>query len=203
MTQISEKATTVERRWWLQLRRADQGPLGDPSKVTKWLKDSTGGHLASVAQVLRCCFCWRGWATGGKGAHTAAQCTWLATFNKLRDNASLAPFAVLEGSLRLGAQKKDVSLDGLAKDFQREKKEVRGELSKLDKRVTTLEPPKRKRQEEAKPGSSTAAATGEPLTKKQRKAAKRAAKKAEKAKQAAASGAGKAATTQQGGGGSK
>jgi hypothetical protein len=116
----------------------------------------------------------------------------------MRDNGSLAPIVVLEGSLRIGTQKKEVSIEGMLKELLREKKEVRGEIAKLDKRIAALEP---KKKQEAKAESSTAAEKGDPLTKKQKKAAKRAAKAAEKAKRKGEAGG--SGATNSGGGGTK
>jgi len=195
-----DKGTIISRRWYLALRKADQAPMGNPASVTKWLKDFTGGHLTKVMELTRCCFCWRSVVLdNGQGRHIASQCSWLLTFNKERNNAGLAPIAVLEGSLRLTPAKKDISVEGLAKDFSKEKKEVRGELGKLDKRVTALEPKGKKRKADQLGASATtgqaSTTTEQPLTKKQKAAAKRKAKKEKKAAGKAAAAVGAPAAT--------
>jgi len=156
------------------LKKADGSNIGDLDKVLKWLKDSTGGHLTSVNQFLRCVLCWRGRVAGEKGKHAAGDCGWLASFNRYRSNASLAPIVIVESAVRVGAEKQQVTVESLMKELRKERAEFRGKLSELDQRMSALEL-KVGQQPESSSSSTKAAAPPEgSLTKKQKKAARQA-----------------------------
>jgi phage FluMu protein Com len=104
----------------------------DVTKVTKWLKDSTSGHLKSVNQTLRCAFCWRGANTGEKTNHIAEACPWLHTLNHHRTKASLSPIEVRESHIHIGNERRSATAESIQKDLG-------GMIAKLEKRVAALE----------------------------------------------------------------
>ena len=154
----------VEGTWYLQLMKADSSEM-DLAKVTKWLKDSTNGHLKSVNQTLRCMFCWRGAYTGEQTNHTAEACPWIYTLNHHRAKVSLSPIEVRDTHIHIGNKRQLATVDSV-------QRELGGIITKLEKRVTALELQVQQLMPEPQAEGSN--------TKKQKKEAKKAARVAEK-----------------------
>ena len=108
--------------------------------MTEWLLKGTGDALSNVKQELRCCFCWRGPATGTNGAHMADRCNFLSAWAKKRasQEVRLGPIVVMEGYLSIPSERLSLTLEKLAVDFNKNKQEVTGQIGALDKRLTTL-----------------------------------------------------------------
>ena len=129
-------------KWFLRLIRVNGAPIPDPSVITKWLKESTGKSVKAdtVWQTDSCGFCWQTptFSKGGK-AHQMLGCPLLATFNKVRKSASLAPIILSGDGVHASLQKVPVKAESVAKDVDKWQKEFRGMVSALEKRVDTLE----------------------------------------------------------------
>ena len=112
--------------------------------------------------------------------HAAGDCTWVASFNRVRARMDLAPIVVLGSMIRIGAEKQQVTVESLTAELKAEKQEIRVELGKLEKRVSALKL-KKKPQSDSGAGKATTSSEG-PLTKKQRKAMEKVEKGTKKAK---------------------
>ena len=160
----------MPRHYWLQLTKADNSPFGKPEAVTEWLRTEASNAVLSVSEVPRCCFCWRGLVNGFAGSHLASECGWLKSFNRTRENRRLTPITVIEGSIAIAGTTRQLTVEGLAREFNTEKKEVRGQLGKLDQRVTVLEP-KAKRKQSGDTSGPASSSTSQPKKQKTKAAA--------------------------------
>ena len=115
----------VEGTWYLQLMKAD-GLEIDLAKVTKWLNDSTNGHLKSVNRTLCCVFCWRVVCTGKKTNHTAEACPWIYTLNHHRAKVLLSPIKVQGTHIHIGNERQSATVDSV-------QRELGGIIAKLEK----------------------------------------------------------------------
>jgi hypothetical protein len=86
--------------------------------------------------------------------HAVGKCGLLGTFNKIHDTAGYTPIALISPSIITDANSKPVTLEGLSKKVTKEKKEVRGELKKLDTRVTALEPKRKRKEQQQQSGTN-------------------------------------------------
>ena len=125
--------------------KTDGSPFGNPARVTEWLKNDTGGVIESASEELRCCFCWKGQAVTLSGHHAAKDCPFLKSWNKMRAQRSLTPIVVQEGRVIITAAKQPLTVEKLAGEYNKGIKEVRGQIGKLDQRVTTIESKGKKR----------------------------------------------------------
>lgn len=94
----------------------------------------------SVWHTTHCSLCWVNpiFAKGGK-THKATGCPTLATFNKLRKNASLTPITLTRTGPAGTMQKTPVKAEAVQKDVEKWQKEFRGMLSSHDKQLTAVE----------------------------------------------------------------
>jgi hypothetical protein len=138
------------------LKRLGNTPFGNPKRISDWLIKGAGECVEDVKQEMRCCFCWRG-PVEGKGAHAADKCGWLASWNKKRagNDTRLSPIVILEGGLMIPTTTIPLTVERLGAEVTKVRKELKGDISALDKRVSTLEGSKKKRK-----GASNNASTG-------------------------------------------
>jgi hypothetical protein len=130
-----DSGTVTGRKWFLQLMKADGSEM-DLTKVTKWLMESTSGHLKSVKQTLCCVFCWKGAGTNKraseKNRHITESCPWVHTLDRLRSKALLLPIIIWKAEICVGNKRQSAT----AESIQRELEMV---IIKLEKRVVALE----------------------------------------------------------------
>jgi len=109
--------------------------------VTEWLKSSTKGRVVpdTVWEGLACCVCWQGASTTKSKDHGALRCPLLASFNKVRKNARLAPVDITSKGLSAGLQKAPVGVETVEKDVRKVEKELKGIISALEKRLVLVE----------------------------------------------------------------
>jgi hypothetical protein len=77
--------------------------------------------------------------------HSSSQCTLLNTICSMRGNGRYVAIAVQDNAYFTALTKQAVTAESLAKMLEKEKKEMRGLLGAMDKRITALEPKGKKR----------------------------------------------------------
>lgn len=129
-------------KWYIRLCLPGGKFVLKPSVVTLWLKEKTKGVVnpENVWHVAQCSFCWvNPLFAKGSESHVSSACLVLATFNKLRKNASLTPITHTRTGPTGSMQKTPVKAEAVQEDTKKWQKEFWGMLLLQDKCLMVAE----------------------------------------------------------------
>ncbi|KAH9051481.1 hypothetical protein EDB87DRAFT_1694602 [Lactarius vividus] len=140
---INKTGEPVVGHWYLCLAKKNENndPILDVKYITKWLKDHMHGVVVedSVWFAQQCCLRWQSPVLGKVTEHDGGHCPLLTTFNKVRKAAGLTPITLSQNKVNVSLQKEPIKVETVAKENDKQFKELRGEVAALTKRVAALE----------------------------------------------------------------